>query len=167
MIVDPAKDIGKINGLMPGRYRVAPSATALDAYVAAVMWGGRDVNGQVVELTPGAAPLQVILKSGTGKVRGTIENGGGEKRDGSIVFLVSREAGETSVIRTAHTGAGGSFEIDGAIPGDYYAAAFDHPDETGVQWDGLLAAIVPIAANVRVEAGSTASVDLRMNRWPW
>jgi hypothetical protein len=167
LIVDPAKNIGKINGLMPGRYRVSSSLTALDAYVAAVMWGGRDVNGQVVELTSGAAPLQVILKSGTSKVRGIIENGGGEKRDGSIVFLVSREAGETSVIRTAHTGVGGSFEFDGAVPGDYYAVAFDHPDETGVQWDGLLAAIVPIASSVRVEAGSTASVDLRMSRWPW
>ena len=94
-------------------------------------------------------------------------NGGGEKHDGSIVFLISRDAGETSMIRTVRTVAGGSFQIDGVVPGDYYLAAFDHPDETGVQWDGLVGAIVPTATSVRVEAGSTASADLRIGKWPW
>jgi hypothetical protein len=160
--LDPAKDVGKINGLFPGRYRVMPASAGVDAYVAAVIWGGSDVNGKVIELTPGAAPLQAIFKAGTGKVRGVVE-----KCEGSIVYLVSREAGEISVIRTALCGIGGSFEINGVVPGDYYAAAFDHPDATGMQWDELLSAVVPLGSSVRVEAGSTASVDLRVNRWPW
>jgi hypothetical protein len=162
VIVDPATNVGRINGILPGRYRVTPMGTGLEFYASAVMWEGRDVAGQAVEFAAGAAPLQVIFKSGAGKVRGTVERG-----EGSLVMLVPRDAAETSMIRTARCGAAGSFEIDGVVPGDYYIVAFDRSDERGVQWDGLLEAIVPIASNVRVEAGSTASVDLRMNGWPF
>ncbi len=125
------------------------------------------MKGQVVELTAGAAPIQVIYKPGLGKVRGTIENGQGERGEGATVMLIPREAGEVSTILTARCGAGGVFEIGRVVPGDYYAVAFDHQGEVGVQWDALLSTILPIASSVRVEAGSTASVDLRANKWPW
>ena len=65
-----------------------------NSHVTAVIWEGRDVNGQVVELAPGAAPFQVILSSGFGKVHGTVEEG-----DGTTVFLVSRESGEILTYR--------------------------------------------------------------------
>jgi hypothetical protein len=162
LIVDPAKNIGRVNGIFPGRYRVVPTGIGLDGYASAVMWGGRDVAGQVVEFSPGAAPLQMIYKSGFGKVRGMVEKG-----EGALVILVPRDAGEVTTIRTARCGAGGSFEIDRTVPGDYSIVAFDHPDERGVQWDTLLSTIIPIASNVRVEAGSTASADLRISKWPW
>jgi len=167
LIVDPAKNVGRINGILPGRYRVTPQGSGLDVYPSAVMWGGRDVKGQVVELTPGVAPLQVIYKPGLGKVRGTIENCQGDHGDGAMVMLVPRDAGEVTTILTARCGAGGVFEMERVVPGDYYAVAFDHGDGQGVQWDSLLTTILPIASNVRVEAGSTVSLDLRANRWPW
>ena len=66
--------------------------------------------------------------------------------------LSTGDSRNTIMIRTVRTVAGGSFQIDGVVPGDYYVAAFDHPDETGVQWDGLVGAIVPTATSVRVEA---------------
>jgi len=160
--VDPAKNAGRINGIFPGRYRVTPMSTGPEVYASAAMREGRDVAGQAVEFAPGAAPLQVIYKSGLGKVRGTVEHG-----EGSMVMLVPHDGGETSTIGIVKCGAGGSFEINGVIPGDYHIVAFDHPDEGGVQWDDLLTRIVPIASNVRVESGSTASVDLRISKWPW
>jgi hypothetical protein len=162
LIVDPAKNVGRINGILPGRYRVTPQGTRLDVYPSAVMWGGRDVKGQVVELTAGAAPLQVIYKPGLGKVRGEVERG-----EGAMVMLVPRDAGEVSTILTARCGAGGVFEIGRVVPGDYYAVAFDHGEGQGVQWDALLSTILPLASSVRVEEGSTVSLDLRPNRWPW
>jgi hypothetical protein len=161
--LDPAKNIGAIFGLFPGRYRVIiPATVGLDTYVAAVMWGGRDVAGKVVDLTPGAAPFQVIYKPGLGKVRGTVEKG-----EGASVLLVPREAGEVSIIRTTSCGAGGAFEINEAVPGDYYVVAFDRSDIGGLPWDMLFSAILPIASGVRVESGATASENLRVSKWPW
>lgn len=86
---DPAKNVGKMNSVFPGRYRVVASVIQAGSYVTAVMWGGRDVSGQVVELAPGAAPFQVIVSSAFGKVRGTVEKG-----EGASVFLISRDASE-------------------------------------------------------------------------
>jgi len=157
---DPAKNAGKMNSVFPGRYRVMPNALQTGSHVAAVMWGGRDVNGQVVELTPGAAPFQVILSSEFGKVRGTVEKG-----EGTTVFLVSRESGEILNYRQVECKAGGAFEIVEVPPGDYYVVAFDHKGQLPAA--DLPAAIMPIASSVRVDAGSTASVDLKVNEWPW
>jgi hypothetical protein len=128
----------------------------------AVLWGGRDVTGQVVELTPGAASFQMVYKSGLGRVRGTVEKG-----EGSMVMLVPRDTGEITTMRTSVCGADGAFEIDGVIPGDYSLVAFDRASERGTQWDALLSIVASIATSLRVEAGSAAPVELRMNKWPW
>ena len=63
--------------------------------------------------------------------------------------------------------AGGAFEFADVTPGDYYLVAFDHTERSGLPAADLPAVIVPMASSVRVEAGSTASVDLRVNQWPW
>jgi hypothetical protein len=161
-VADPANNLAKLNAAFPGRYRVAQGGMQGDPYIAAVMWGGRDVKGQVVELMPGAGPLQIVFKSGLGKVRGTVEKG-----DGASVFLVSNGSGEILTYQQVTCGAGGAFEIGPVQPGDYYILAFDRVESGGLPAADLPASIIPLASSVRVEAGSTASVDLRLNRWPW
>jgi hypothetical protein len=162
IVGDPAKNVGKINSVFPGRYRVMAGAIQAGSHVTAVMWEGRDVNGQVVELAPGAAPFQVILSSGFGKVRGTVEKG-----EGAAVFLISRVSGEILSYRQVECRAGGAFEFGDVAPGDYHVVAFDRTESGGLPAADLPGAIVPIASNVRVEAGSAESVDLRVNKWPW
>jgi hypothetical protein len=162
IVSDPARNVGKMNNVFPGRYRVTPGVIQAGFHVTAVMWEGRDVNGQVVELAPGAAPFQVMVNSAFGKVRGTVENG-----EGKTVFLISRESGEILSYRQVECRAGGAFKIGDVTPGDYYLVAFDRTESGGLPAADLLEAIMPIASSVRVEEGSTTSVDLRVNRWPW
>lgn len=133
-----------------------------NSHVTAVIWEGRDVNGQVVELAPGAAPFQVILSSGFGKVHGTVEEG-----DGTTVFLVSRESGEILTYRQVECRAGGAFEFGSVPAGDYSAVAFDHAETNGLPAADLPAVIASMASTVHVEAGSAAQVDLSVNKWPW
>ncbi|HEY1759081.1 MAG TPA: carboxypeptidase-like regulatory domain-containing protein [Bryobacteraceae bacterium] len=101
LFLEPGKNIGGVNGMFPGRYRVLPPYMGLDVYAAAVMWGGRDVNGQIVDLTPGSGPFQIVYKTGLGKVRGVVENG-----EGCLVMLVPREPAEVSTVRMAGCGTG-------------------------------------------------------------
>jgi hypothetical protein len=115
-----------------------------------------------VELMPGAGPFQILYKSGSGKVRGTVENG-----EGASVFVVSQGSGEILTYRQVICGAGGVFEIGQVPPGNYYILAFDRTESGGLPPADLPASIIPFATSVQVEAGSTASVDLRVNRWPW
>jgi hypothetical protein len=162
IVGDPAKNVGKMNNVFPGRYRVMPGVIQAGSHVTAVMWGGRDVNGQVVELAPGAAPFQVIASSEFGKIRGTVGKG-----DSATVFLISRESGEILSYLQVPCRAGGAFEIGDVAPGDYYLVAFDRTEIGILPAADLPAAIMPIASNVHVEAGATESVDLRVNQWPW
>jgi hypothetical protein len=162
VIVDPAKNVGKLNGVLPGRYTVVPQFVGGDFYISSVMWEGRDVAGQVVEFAAGAAPLELIYKSEVGIVRGRAERG-----EGSLVFLVPRNLGEFTIVRTALCGSDGVFQLDRIAPGDYQIVAFDHADERGVDWSALLSLIAPAASEVRLEAGATASAALSVNKWPW
>jgi hypothetical protein len=126
------------------------------------MWEGQDVQGQVVDLAPGAGPFHIIYKSGVGKVAGTMEKG-----EGASVFLISNGSGEILNYQQVTGGAGGAFEVDQVRPGDYYIVAFDRTESGGLPPADLPASILPFASTVRAEAGSTASVDLRVNKWPW
>jgi hypothetical protein len=162
-VADPANNLAKLNAAFPGRYRVMQGLGMQgDSYVAAVMWGGRDVNGQVVELGPGAGPFEVVYKSGLGKVSGTVEKG-----EGASVFLISNGSGEILTYRQVTCGTGGAFEIGQVPPGEYYIMAFDRTESGGLPAADLPASIIPFASSVQVEAGSTASADLRVNKWPW
>ena len=162
-VADPANNLAKLNAAFPGRYRVMQGLGMQgDPYVAAVMWGGRDVKGQVVELTPGAGPFEIVYKSGLGKVSGSVEKG-----EGASVFLFSGGSGEILTYQQVTCGAGGAFEFGQVPPGDYYIMAFDRAESGGLPAADLPASIIPFASSVRVEAGSTASVDLRVNKWPW
>lgn len=160
---DPEINKARVNKIFPGRYRVMQGyGFESDPYVAAVMWGGRDVNGQVVDLATGAGPFRVVFKPGAGKVSGTVANG-----EGSIVYLVSNGSGEILTYQQVKSGAGGAFEFDRVAPGGYYVVAFDQAEGRELPPADLPASIVPLASSVQVETGSTASVELRARKWPW
>jgi hypothetical protein len=159
---DYVKNMQRMNSVLPGRYRVMPGGVQSGFYVAAILWGGRDVRGQVVELAPGAGPFQIVYRSGLGTVHGTVDKG-----EAATVFLISQEPGELLSYRRATCGPSGAYEIADVPPGDYYLVAFDHAESDGLPPADLPFSIVPLASTVRVETSATASVDLRLNRWPW
>ena len=163
----PRASIGEGDVRMPGdfggRYRVARGfAVPNGFYIAAVMLGGADVLGRVIELAPGVGPLQAALKRDSGSVEGRVENG-----EGGSVFLLPKQAGETIDYFAAGVGAAGSFAFRDVPPGDYYIVAFDASNKRELPAEELPYSIASMASVVRVEAGSPAMADLRVNKWPW
>jgi hypothetical protein len=159
--VDPASNVGKINGLLPGRYRVVSMEGDAATYVGSVMLGGIDVLGQEVELGEGSGPLEIVMRHDTGSLKGTVANG-----EGASVYLVRRELGEMVHYRQAVCGAGGAFQFDNVEPGDYYAVAFERAAGRELPAEDLPDSIVPLSTGVRVEAGSAATVNVRLSAWP-
>src|SRR5262249_40544438 len=109
-----------VNGAFPGRYRVSRAPAAGGMYVAAVMYEGRDVLKQVIELAPGRGPLRAVVRQDGGSLKGVVNGGAG-----ATVVLVPRTGGDVIDYRSAFCGAGGAFEFKDVVPGDYYVAAFD------------------------------------------
>jgi hypothetical protein len=154
----------RIPGVLPGRYRVVPGLGMRldDLYMASVVWGGRDVLGQVVELAPGAEPFHILFKTGLGKLRGSVENGAG-----ALVLLMALDTGGVSSVQSINCGADGSFELVDLVPGDYRIAVFDHGDQKQIPWTTLSSVAVPLASSVHIDSGATASMNLRASTWPW
>ena len=110
------------------------------------------------------APL-VLCAQNTASIEGRVTNSvTGEAVSGVSVRFLDRHS---RVYRTV-TDSTGSYRLTApgdVAPGDYYAVAFDQKGILPAA--DLPPAIVPIASSVSVEAGSTAQVDLKVNKWPW
>jgi hypothetical protein len=146
-----------------GRYRVGRDFVVPKGfYVAAVMLGGVDVLGQVVDLAPGSGPFQSVMRHDAGSLRGTVENG-----EGGSVFLVPRTIGETIDYFSIGVGAGGAFEFKDVPPGEYYAVAFDQPNMRQLPGQDLPDSIAPMAAGVTIAADAEGMVNLKVNKWPY
>lgn len=127
-------------------------------YPAAIMLGGRDVQGQAVNITA-PQPVQVVYKSDGGTVRGTVDKGAD-----MIVVLIPQETGSLKIGISGKAGPGGAFSIADVPPGDYFAAAV--PDTNGIATAEFQRFLAANGTRVRVEPSLAVSVDLRPARWP-
>jgi hypothetical protein len=147
-----------VNGVFPGRYRVTRSMGSAGTYVATIMYEGKDVLGQVIELAPGSGPLRAIVKHDGSSLKGVV-NGG----VGATVVLMPRAAGAVIDYRNAFCGAGGAFEFRDVIPGDYYVAAFAQMPALALS--NPADAIAPYSVQVRIDASTPAvPLNLQLNK---
>jgi len=143
--------------LYPGRYRVVSQSLGTD-YASSVMLGGRNVDGQLVEPSPGMEPGRITFKTDISSVHGVAKGA-------AMVLLTPRTATEISRVYTTELNADGSFDIRGVVPGDYLIIAFDRKDS--IPWGSIPDGILPIASSLKVEAQSSPNVELPVRQWPW
>jgi hypothetical protein len=136
--------------ISPGRYK----AIVKPGLAAQIFLGDYEVTGQTFALAAGGPRLRVVLKTWSGTVRGTVENG-----EGATVVLIPQRNDDVYIGQTIRCGAGGAFELNEVSPGDYYIAAFDRMD--GLSPSAAMLSLLPSrGTSVRVEEGSAASVML-------
>ena len=145
----------QLNELIPGSYQIRADVVAGNYYVDSIVLGSTNVTGRNTELTPIPLPLKVVLKP-AGTVLGTID----EADTGTVVLFPPNLRGVGYSIQIA----GRAFDLEGIPPGEYYAIALDRFDPT--MTDALLRGLMPRAISVRVEPGSTVSMQLKVNHVP-
>ncbi len=124
-------------------------------YAAAAMWNGRDVLGQVVELT-GPASLKMVYKNDGGTLRGTVEKGG----DALVVLMADALPSGARVGYSGRCDADGMFSIPDVPPGLYTAVAVQGFSVDPLRPD-FASALTRDGKRVRIEARGTTSVNLR------
>lgn len=157
------KPDGKIlfDRLYPGRYLVAPVMGGLgDIYVAEVQFGGRDVLGQAIDLTPNPPPMTVVYKTGGGVVRAQFE------KEASGVFVLIPSEPQGGYPRSVPCDSKGPCEFRGLRPGDYFAAGFDHVDGTKLSDPEYVSSLIQSATRVHVAENGNELLNLPVNRWP-
>ena len=147
----------QFDNVLPGTQRIQADVEAGNYYTDSIWLGSTNVTGQSIELTPDSPPVRIVLKP-AGTVRGTVV----EADTATVVLFPQALAGAGYSIQSA----GGSFELTGVSPGEYYAIALDRFDPLTILTSLPLRDLIPTAASVKVEPGATASVQLKLNHFP-
>jgi len=144
--------------VLPGAHEIRANVMMGNYYADSILLGSTDITRQKVEFTPASPPVKIILKP-TGTVRGSIEDAAA----GTVVLFPQSFTGTGY---STQLGVEKTFDLAGIPPGEYYAVALDRFDVRTMSDALRLRSLVPRATSVRVEQGSTASVQLRVNRLP-
>ena len=146
----------------PGRYKLffIPMGSGMrDTYLESVLLGERDITMQEFELAPDLLPVRVILRTGGGTVRGTVDR---PEANGRVILVPQDERLRyLPFLAEALFEGGGRFVFANVRPGDYYALAVQggiHAQD--LQEPAMLAPLLPHAVSVRVERGGTVSLQL-------
>ena len=143
----------------PGRYRltVLPGWKPGRYYLDAVRMGELDLTLNELEVVPGMLPFRVLLRTGGGGVRGTVENGNG----GLVVLTPQDERLRFRPFIVVALFQGGMFALENVRPGNYYAFAlqgsFNSDEMQNPEYAG---AYLGAAKTVRLERGGTATLTL-------
>ncbi len=158
----------ELRNLLPGRYRITTMG-AEGFYLDSIQFGGQEVLGQAIDIMDGSLPLRVVYKAGGGSVMGSVEHCAM-----AVLFPADPSLQTNGFVRTRRCDPGGRFEFDGLRPGDYKVAALPSPDLESVEQvldefsfgSVPLGPIAPSAGSVRVEAGQSTTVTLKLAAWP-
>ena len=149
----------KIENIYPGLYKVVALSPGPPYFVGSIRMGGADVLGQYIQIASGALPIEVMLESNGGGVRGRVEDCG----SATVALLPQdRIAQDPQFVRTSRCGEAGRFDVADVRPGSYYAFAFDQWEGPVELLSGLDQALANQAVSVRVEPGQVANVELRV-----
>jgi hypothetical protein len=165
LTADPTTQIARVEpggvlrfgNVLPGTQRLQADVETGNYYVDSLLLGSTDITGRSVELTPASPPLKIVLKP-AGTVRGTIEDG----ETATVVLFPPSFTGTAYSVQAA----GKAFELTGVPPGEYNAIALDRFEPRAMTDPSRLRGLMTRATTVRVEPGSTASVELKIAHVP-
>lgn len=150
----------RFDGVYPGRYQLyvqVSTGFAHPMYLDSVTLSDRDITMDQFEIGPGLLPFRVVLKTGGGRVRGTVDEGVG----GIVVLVPKDDRLRLPEFMAVSFFSGGNFQVENVRPGDYYAFAVKGVFNQGQMRDPAYAGPrLSGAPTVRVENNGTATVTL-------
>jgi hypothetical protein len=114
-----------LENISPGEYTVRVVGTPSGSYVKSVLYNRQDITAAGIDLTQGGGgEIDVVLRTGTGEVDGTIS--GGPSTGTTMMILVSETvAADGSGVLLGNMQASGNFVVANVPPGRYYAFAVE------------------------------------------
>jgi hypothetical protein len=159
---DGAFTLENVNG---GEYNlnvVPPSGT----YLKSVRLGGREFLGKHLEISNGAAELEIVFRYGAAQINGTAtdaEHSGGQTAVSGNVLVVSAEANEDgSGERFSNTDGNGGFSFKQVPPGRYRAYAFADASYSDLQNPDVIKELGSKGVDVDVKENETKQIQLEL-----
>lgn len=117
-----------IPGVPEGRFHVMIAGLSADNYVADIRRGNSSVYDSGFEVAAvSREPIQVIVKSDAGSIKGVVRDAGGKPMANATVALAPARSRRQNPALYADTtsDSGGNFSITGVAPGDYKLFAWE------------------------------------------
>ena len=162
-----AEDNGtfKLSGVNPGTYYVSVMGLQ-NTYIKQVRFAGQDVTRRPMVLTQSGGALDIIVSKKVAELSGSVANSRGEAVAGVTVSMwpkTSNEAIANGGVRTAVSDQNGAFKFSNAIPGDYYAVAWeDLPDPGLGQYADFLSKFTGDASSVKLDENGKQTVQVKL-----
>ncbi len=113
----------RVNGLVPGVYRLNVNGLPDNSYVKAITFGGQDVAGKDLDLSNSSGgEMQIVVSPNGAEVTGTVRDADGKAVPSAVVQICDK-SGEVS--KTANTDQNGAFDLKGLAPGEYKVFAWE------------------------------------------
>jgi protocatechuate 3,4-dioxygenase beta subunit len=151
-----------------GSYSINAFSQCRECYLKSATANGIDLLAQGVLVSSGSAPtsIDLVYSSNTGKASGTVTGADDLPVPGAYVVLVKDNdprAEDDQRLETTTTDQYGKFEISGIPPGRYKAIALGRGDSDSYGDPDFIKPYAAKADSVDVSAGSTASLQLKVN----
>jgi protocatechuate 3,4-dioxygenase beta subunit len=151
-----------------GAYSIHAFSQCHECYLKSATANGVDLLAQGVLVSSGNAPtsIDLVYSSNTGKASGTVTGADDLPVPGAYVVLVKDNdprSDDDQSIETTTTDQYGKFELSGIPPGRYKAMAFGKGDTDSYGDPDFIKPYAAKADSVDVHAGSTASLQLKVN----
>jgi hypothetical protein len=154
-----------IEACSPGDYVVTIKAPP-ELYVKLLASGSQELRDRLLTARGGSVPLDVVLKSGTAQIAGTIvgDSAGGSPLPsiGYYVLLPSARPLTGSGARFGNADSQGKFRITGLEPGKYRLFAFESPSLTAFDNPEVLKALESVGSEVELKDSDSAAVFLTL-----
>jgi 5-hydroxyisourate hydrolase-like protein (transthyretin family) len=121
----------KVDGLLPGKYRLIPQRLPEGFYLKAAAYGEADILKAPLEFdAEGSKELQILLSSKVAHAEGRVTTASGKPMAGVLVALVPEGLRTRyDLYVTTDTNEDGKFILDDLAPGDYSAFAWESLEE--------------------------------------
>jgi hypothetical protein len=129
--VDPTSGAYSLPGIFVGHWQVYVEGLAPEMYVADVRQGASSVFDTGITITgEQPSPLQVLIRTDSGTVEGSVTDSGRRPSLGASVILVPPDNRRQNrlLYKTATAGPDGRFSIRGVAPGNYRIFAWPGGD---------------------------------------
>jgi protocatechuate 3,4-dioxygenase beta subunit len=166
-----ADGVLKVEGVVPGSYRITATAPA-GWFLRSAMLAGKDVADVPFDVSAGRDVVGLVLSFSDvqTELTGVLTDGAGTPAPQLYVVVFSTDrslwVGESRRIRSVRSGDNGSYAIAGLPPGEYYLCALTELD-TALQFEPeYLEQLVPASIKITLGEGEKKKQDLRIGGAP-
>ncbi len=152
-----------LGNIAPDTYTLTLSGMPAGAYLKSVRLGTEDALA-AVNVTRGAAPLEIVISSAAGQVDGTVQDAKQQPAAGATVVAVpdSARRGLPFFYKSASTDQTGRFSLTGLAPGEYKLFAWQEVESGAWQDPEFLRPVENKGESVSVKESGKESVQLKL-----